>query len=168
MPALHRAFIAAVLGWTAALPLAAFFAGHAGSGSPLLGLAVLVYGAGSLVCHQRPERSFLLWGAQFPVCARCAGIYAGAAAAAVVVSLPGVRASALTEPIGRARGILIGASAPTAATLVYEWTTGVTPSNAIRAAAGLPLGLAVAALAAGALCVRRESPQGAAMQPARR
>ena len=42
-------------------------------------LAAIVYGIGGVVCHQRPERSFYLWSTQFPVCARCAGIYAGAA-----------------------------------------------------------------------------------------
>ena len=41
-----------------------------------------VYGIGSLVCHQLPARSFHLWSAQMPVCARCAGIYFGAAVAA--------------------------------------------------------------------------------------
>jgi hypothetical protein len=32
------------------------------------------------------------------------------------------------------------------ATLVYEWTTGVMPSNWIRAASGVCLGVGVAAL----------------------
>jgi len=31
------------------------------------------------LCHQRPERSFLLFGAPTAVCVRCLGIYAGAA-----------------------------------------------------------------------------------------
>ena len=39
--------------------------------------------------------------------------------------------------------LLAVAALPTAVTLVYEWTTGVTPSNAIRALAGAPLGAAV-------------------------
>jgi uncharacterized membrane protein len=34
----------------------------------------------SLVCHQRPERSFILFGGSVAVCARCLGIYLGAAA----------------------------------------------------------------------------------------
>ena len=33
----------------------------------------------ALVCHQRPERSFVLFGAPVAVCARCLGIYLGAA-----------------------------------------------------------------------------------------
>jgi uncharacterized membrane protein len=28
-------------------------------------------------CHRKPERSFFWKGRQFPVCARCTGIYAG-------------------------------------------------------------------------------------------
>jgi hypothetical protein len=32
---------------------------------------------------------------------------------------------------------------PTALTLAYEWTTGIMPSNWIRALAGVPLGAAV-------------------------
>ena len=30
-----------------------------------------------VVCHQKPERSFFWKGKQFPVCARCTGIYLG-------------------------------------------------------------------------------------------
>ena len=33
----------------------------------------------ALVCHQRPERSFWLFGGSVAVCARCLGIYLGAA-----------------------------------------------------------------------------------------
>lgn len=33
----------------------------------------------ALVCHQRPERSFFIFGAPVAVCARCLGIYLGAA-----------------------------------------------------------------------------------------
>jgi hypothetical protein len=40
---------------------------------------------------------------------------------------------------------------PTAVTLIYEWTTGDTPSNPIRALAGAPLGAAVAFIVVGAL-----------------
>ena len=28
-------------------------------------------------CHQKPERSFFINGRQFPVCARCTGVFAG-------------------------------------------------------------------------------------------
>ena len=45
--------------------------------APLLGLA-LERGF-AIVCHQRPERSFALFGATIAVCSRCLGIYLGAA-----------------------------------------------------------------------------------------
>ncbi len=32
---------------------------------------------GKTGCHQMPERSFFIKGRQFPVCARCAGVYFG-------------------------------------------------------------------------------------------
>ena len=49
-----------------------------------------------------------------------------------------------TAPAARARRLLLAALAPTAITLVYEWTTGTMPANWIRALAGVPLGAAVA------------------------
>ena len=30
-----------------------------------------------VICHKKPERSFFWKGKQFPVCARCTGIYLG-------------------------------------------------------------------------------------------
>jgi uncharacterized membrane protein len=45
------------------------------AGHPFWGQAI--YGAFSYVCHQIPERSFLLAEHQFAVCARCTGVYAG-------------------------------------------------------------------------------------------
>ncbi|MFW5990662.1 MAG: DUF2085 domain-containing protein [Candidatus Nanoarchaeia archaeon] len=41
-------------------------------------LADSTYVAFSLVCHQKPERSFHLAGSQMPVCQRCFAIYMGA------------------------------------------------------------------------------------------
>ena len=46
-------------------------------GVPLLGLT-LERGF-AIVCHQRPERSFFLFGSTVAVCSRCLGIYLGAA-----------------------------------------------------------------------------------------
>ena len=63
--------------------------------------------------------------------------------AAVALGLtPG--SSSARRATDRARLVLVIAALPTAATLVLEWTTGVTPANWIRALAGLPLGVAVA------------------------
>ena len=104
--------------------------------------ALGVYAIGSLICHQLPERSFHLWGAQLPVCARCTGIYAGAARRRA-------RRRASLRRAGSARRGDAGRAAPRAAarcsraasrpllTLVYEWTTGDMPAHWIRAAAGV-------------------------------
>jgi hypothetical protein len=50
--------------------------------------------------------------------------------------------------------LLAAAALPTAATLIYEWTTGDMPSNVIRALAGAPLGAAVALVVVDALRIR--------------
>jgi uncharacterized membrane protein len=100
------------------------------------------YGIGHIVCHQIPERSFHLAATALPVCARCTGIYMGAAAAALM--LPSFSAARRREILSHARGVLVAAAIPTAATLLYEWTTAETPGNWVRAAAGAVLGAAVA------------------------
>ncbi|MGE5244597.1 MAG: DUF2085 domain-containing protein [Betaproteobacteria bacterium] len=151
MDAMRRAFVGAAVGWAAALPAAAFAATHARADSLPLTLAFFAYAAGSAVCHQRPERSFFLWAAQMPVCARCTGIYLGAAVAAVTASGFRRRAEHLARSVAAARGTLLLAAVPTAATLVYEWTTGIMPSNVLRAGSGLLLGAAVAVLVIGSL-----------------
>ena len=155
--ALRRAFVAATLAWAALLVAVPFIASRAHATSPGSVLVVAVYGIGSLICHQLPERSWRLWTAQMPVCARCTGIYFGAAIAALLRSpkrLALLSRSTEREPFRRAahepfrraaaRVTLAVAALPSAATLVYEWTTGVTPSNALRFAAGIPIGVAVA------------------------
>jgi uncharacterized membrane protein len=44
---------------------------------PILGFAL--QRGFALVCHQRPDRSFVMFGGSVAVCARCLGIYLGAA-----------------------------------------------------------------------------------------
>jgi Predicted membrane protein (DUF2085) len=189
---LRAAFIAASAAW-ALLLIAAPFAASRPHASPLATLLIVgVYSIGSLVCHQLPERSYHLWSAQMPVCARCAGIYLGAAVSALIAApfrngarhprafgapaslaqarLRSARAEARGfQPNGElgfqpsegvpadgwrlskklalqrtsARAALALAVAPTLLTLVYEWTTGDMPAHAIRAAAGVPIGVAV-------------------------
>jgi uncharacterized membrane protein len=50
--------------------------------SPVLGLAL--QRGFALACHQQPERSFVLFGGSVAVCARCLGIYLGAALGLVI------------------------------------------------------------------------------------
>jgi uncharacterized membrane protein len=114
--------------WVAALVIAA-----ARDLAPFNGV---VYGLASLICHQRPERSFVLNGRQFPVCARCTGLYVAGALAAAAAWLGARRVPRST------RGFLMLAAIPTAATIPIEWL-GLSPlSNVIRAGAALPLGAA--------------------------
>ena len=133
--------------WAAALPLAARVASSPDA-SAAYPFALIVYAVGALVCHQRPERSFHTGGAVWPVCARCTGVYLGAACAAVVGAWAGWMR--LRAPHGgwRTRVPRLGvraavclAALPTAATLGYEWLGGGMPGNVVRLAAGVPLGL---------------------------
>jgi hypothetical protein len=183
---LRRALLVTALAWTVALPMAAFGAAIESHGSSLREqLVILIYAAGSMICHQRPERSFHLFGVQMAVCARCVGAYAGASTVAVLLmgasfatvrgaprsltaagtprpplfgvyaprngsglSLVLTRAFGLAWAAGaapwRARSILVASAVPAAVTIAYEWAMGVTPSNWVRAASGLPLGGAIA------------------------
>ena len=98
-----------------------------------------VYAAGSLVCHQLPERSFHLGGFQIAVCARCLGIYGGASLGAL-----GAVVTRLAAVPRRVRQIMVLGALPTAITVVLE-SAGLWPTtNIVRAAAGFPLGLVAA------------------------
>lgn len=98
--------------------------------------AAATYAAGALVCHQRPERSFHASGTRFPVCARCTGLYLSGVLGALMawIGLPAV-------PRRRVQ-LLVIAAAPTAMTILVEWTGLAAPSNSARALAALPLGAA--------------------------
>ena len=98
-----------------------------------------VFPVGAFICHQRPERSFIVNGQQMAVCARCAGLYAGAAVAAPFALFAAVAASA-----SRARWALLIAALPTAVTWTLEFGGFVHFSNIARFLAGLPLGFAAA------------------------
>jgi uncharacterized membrane protein len=130
------------IGWAALLAVAPYAASRPAPAPSWYGLAFVLYGVGAVVCHQLPERSFHVWGAQLPVCARCTGIYLGAAMAAFSVGVrPAIGRLRLVDHV---RTVLVVAILPTIVTLVYEWITGDTPSNAVRAVAGAPLGAAAA------------------------
>ena len=111
-------------------------------------LAAALYALGSHICHQRPERSFHLFAAQLPVCARCAGIYAGVVAGSVF-AVP-ARMRARLEVLSP-RTLLLWSALPTAVTVGSEWIGASAWSNAARAAAGLPVGAAMALVVAQSL-----------------
>ena len=145
------AFVASSIAWALLLPLAPFVAAQPHAGA--VGYRVRCR---RLWRRQRrsviscPERSFHLWGAQMPVCARCTGIYAGAAIAVIVAASIAARArlrrGLSAMPIAPCVG---GASAPLAGAPSSHRrdarcdrrssTNGrpaTCPSNWIRAAAG--------------------------------
>ncbi len=66
----------ATFGVAATLSLAAIFAPLLSQSAPMLALSIRWFFESA--CHQRPDRSFLLWGAPVAVCVRCLGIYLGA------------------------------------------------------------------------------------------
>ena len=104
-------------------------------------IAATLYALGSRICHQRPERSFHLFAAQLPVCARCAGIYAGAAAGSLLMLSASVRDQLCRYS---PRTVLFAGALPTLLTIIIEWGGAWAGANDARAAAGMPLGLAVA------------------------
>ena len=144
--------------WAVVIPVSAVAAHRSEtSTTPVKLFALASYQLGSVICHQRPERSFSVSSVPLPVCARCTGIYAGAAAVAGVVLLFGRAGSrrrteaaaygtgfGAADSVSTARVVVVAAAVPAASTLLYEWFTGRVPSNEIRAASGLLIGAAVA------------------------
>jgi uncharacterized membrane protein len=108
-------------------------------------LSAITYAFGSVLCHQRPERSFYAGLAQVPVCARCSGIYLGAVAGALVamVASAPLNGSRLRTRAG-IRTALVASAIPTAVTWLLEAAGIWAASNAIRFIAALPVGAAVA------------------------
>jgi uncharacterized membrane protein len=132
---LAAALTAGALLWAVTLLLAPF-ALQRGRGASMA--SALIYQGASLICHQRPERSFHLAGIQLPVCARCAGLYLSGAAAALA-AWSGRRRVAVPRAT---RTVLALAAIPTALTFAVELAGLVYPSNTVRALSALPLGAA--------------------------
>lgn len=129
---LPRALTVGALAWVALLLLAPAALHHEG----LAAFSAHLYAASSQICHQRPDRSFALAGAQLPVCARCFGLYASGAAGVLAAWL------AAPRPLPRARWILAVAAVPTGVTWALEAGGLAGFSNVARASAALPLGAA--------------------------
>ena len=112
-------------------------------------VGVFAYAAGSVVCHQLPERSFY-WGRwQFPVCSRCKGLYVSA-----VIGL------AAWAAIRKSRGIpikiqprvaivvLVAAALPTLVSVTTAAFGVWDATNAGRALLAVPLGATTGVLLA--------------------
>jgi uncharacterized membrane protein len=119
------------LAWTLVVVTAPIWASH----GRLPWLTLAAYQFGSLICHQRPERSFHLAGVSMPVCARCFGLYlAGAAGLALAWSVR------RRWPRAVVRAALALGAAPIALTVALEWLGALETSNVVRMITGLPLG----------------------------
>jgi len=108
--------------------------------------SAVVYIAASRICHQRPERSFHTAGLQWPVCARCSGLYLAAPIGALAALGALGRRARIRRPHTSPNLVLAlaVASVPTAATLLLEWGHLVPISNAVRFLSALPLGAVIA------------------------
>jgi uncharacterized membrane protein len=112
-------------------------------------VAAFVYAAGSLVCHQLPERSFHVAGMQLPICARCTGLYGGALAGALLwVAYFHRRDEVPRYGYRQARRALVLAALPTLLTVATAWVGWWDPGNALRATFAAPLGIVVGAVVA--------------------
>lgn len=113
-------------------------------------LIFFTYAAGSVICHQLPDRSFFLDGRQLPVCARCTGLYVSGAAGVLgwLVAKSAWRWRPMEVPPRAALWIVAGAAVPTA----ISYVTGVAGvwdgTNLTRAMLAVPLGLAAGAVVA--------------------
>jgi uncharacterized membrane protein len=110
-------------------------------------LTAFVYLLGSVVCHQIPERSFYVSGVQFPVCARCTGLYLGALIGLGIWLV--YRPRVLTSAAARAAWLVAGL--PTLLTLITAALGWWDPANMTRAALAAPLGSAGAFVVAAGL-----------------
>jgi uncharacterized membrane protein len=112
--------------------------------------AGLIFSIAGLICHQRPDRSFFWAGHQFPVCARCTGLYVSAALGLIgwlSVRASGWRPSRLIDPRA-VRTLFIVAGLPTAISLATGALGVWDGSNATRAVLALPLGAIAGAIVA--------------------
>lgn len=143
-------FLLLTLIWPAALLAAPWLGSDERSGPVAVRIAAGLYVLGGVLCHQRPERSFHLWGAQLPVCARCAGIYLGAPlGAAAILAWTRRRAIRVSRPASWLA--LAAIAAPALATVAWEWWSGHPVSAGARALSGALPGAAVAAAVSVAL-----------------
>jgi hypothetical protein len=138
---------AAAAGWAWWL-VAAPAVGAGAPSRPAAWAAAQAYRAGAIICHQQDARSLHVAGVRMPVCARCFGLYAGAAAGAVLAAAWVCAARrAPTLPLARWRAAAIVSGLPTLAAWAAEHVAGLGVPGTARALLALPLGAAAAAIA---------------------
>lgn len=94
------------------------------------------------LCHQDPERSFLVHGAPLAVCVRCTGFYGGLALVALLGA--GVWQAGLRWRVpGAAFLLILPLAADGAGNFLQLWSSGPTVRVLTGVAAALPLALAI-------------------------
>ena len=113
-------------------------------------LLAIIFTAGGLICHQRPERSFFLDGHQFPVCARCTGLYlSGALGIAGWLAFKIARQwTSLPFDPALAKRMMLISVLPTAVSLATGLLGIWDGSNVTRALLAIPFGASAGAIAA--------------------
>ena len=117
--------------------------------------SAIFFAIGGMICHQRPERSFFWDGHQFPVCARCTGLYLSAAIGMTGWVVIKMREGWRPRPIDprMARTFVIAAALPTVISLATGALGVWDGSNITRALLSLPLG-AVAGVVVAAVATK--------------
>ena len=110
----------------------------------------IIFTVGSVICHQRPERSFFVDGHQLPVCARCTGLYlSGAIGQAAWWGMKLARRWRPTQLDPRvAVRVLLLAAIPTVISVATAAIGGWDGSNTTRAILAIPLGASAGAIVA--------------------
>jgi uncharacterized membrane protein len=116
---------------------APLFAGHS---HPLLG--ALLYLIFSPVCHQLPQRSFVLQGYSWAVCHRCAGIYFGLFAGSFLPA----RWWVCSLPTRRRRQLVLAAATPLLLDVILPYAGLWTNTAGSRFISGFLFGGAMMAL----------------------
>ncbi len=148
------AFTAVTLAWLLLILLVPAALARDTRGRAVTAVSAGTYLIAGFVCHQRPDRSFHPAGVQMPVCARCAGLYLGAGVGVLAAGVrrrkgagSGPGRTAGSTGIGQApawlRRAVLAAAVPTGISFVAEMAGWIPSIGELRAAAGVPLGMAV-------------------------
>ena len=109
----------------------------------------IIFSVGSVICHQIPERSFYWAGQQFPVCARCTGLYVSGTLGLIAwITIRAARRRPVAIDPGVALRLLAIAAVPTAVSLAAGLAGLWDGSNVTRAVLAVPLGGTAGAIVA--------------------